>query len=276
MSDYLLRFAGIGRLYGTSALPAFARAHVCVVGIGGVGSWAAEALARSGIGEITLIDLDDVCISNINRQLHALTDTIGQDKVAVMAQRIKAINPWCVVHQVEDFIATDNLRQLITPQMDYVVDAIDSIKAKVALLAHCKRNKISVISTGGAGGQTDPTQIRIADLTQTINDPLLAKVRNTLRRDYNYSRNPKRRFGIECVYSTEQLVYPQADGSVCQQKTPQTSAEGQSSSIRLDCSGGFGATTVVTASFGLAAVSRVLRKLAAKASQNITPNDSSL
>lgn len=262
MSDYQLRFAGIARLYGVAALEKFRAAHVCVVGIGGVGSWAAEALARSGIGAITLIDLDDVCISNINRQLHAMTDTIGQDKVAVMAQRIKAINPDCIVHQVEDFVTTDNLRQLISSDIDYVVDAIDSIKAKVALLAYCKRNKIKVISTGGAGGQTDPTQIQIADLTQTINDPLLAKVRNSLRRDYNYSRNPKRRFGIDCVFSTEQLVYPQPDGSVCQQKTAQVNAEGEASSMRLDCSGGFGAVTVVTASFGFAAVSRVLKKLA--------------
>lgn len=262
MSDYQLRFAGIGRLYGVAALERFRQAHVCVVGIGGVGSWAAEALARSGIGKITLIDLDDVCISNINRQLHALTDTVGQDKVAVMAQRIKAINPECEVVQVEDFVAADNLSQLIGKDMDYVVDAIDSIKAKVALLAYCKRNKIKVISTGGAGGQTDPTQIQIADLTQTINDPLLAKVRNSLRRDYNYSRNPKRRFGIDCVFSTEQLVYPQADGSVCQQKTAQVNENGENSSMRLDCSGGFGAVTVVTASFGLAAVAKVLKKLA--------------
>jgi tRNA threonylcarbamoyladenosine dehydratase len=180
----------------------------------------------------------------------------------VMAQRIKAINPECNVIQVEDFVATDNLMQLISPDLDYLIDAIDSIKAKVALLAHCKRNKIKVISTGGAGGQTDPTQIQIADLTQTINDPLLAKVRNSLRRDYNYSRNPKRRFGIDCVYSTEQLVYPQPDGSVCQQKTAQVTDSGEVSSMRLDCSGGFGAVTVVTASFGLAAVSKVLKKLA--------------
>ncbi len=262
MSDYQLRFAGIARLYGVAALETFRRAHVCVVGIGGVGSWAAEALARSGIGEISLIDLDDVCISNINRQLHALSETVGQDKVAVMAQRIRAINPDCVVHQVEDFVSSDNLRQLISSDMDYVVDAIDSVKAKVALLAHCKRNKINVISTGGAGGQTDPTQIQLADLTQTINDPLLAKVRNSLRRDYNYSRNPKRRFGIDCVFSTEQLLYPQPDGSVCQQKTAQVPDTGEPGSMRLDCSGGFGAVTVVTASFGFAAVSRVLKKLA--------------
>jgi tRNA threonylcarbamoyladenosine dehydratase len=264
MSDYELRFAGIGRLYGIAALETFRAAHVCVVGIGGVGSWAAEALARSGIGRITLIDLDDVCVSNINRQLHALTDTVGQDKVAVMAQRIAAINPDCVVHQIADFVTTDNLRELISSDMDYVIDAIDAIKAKVALIAHCKRNKIKLICTGGAGGQTDPTQIQIADLTQTINDPLLAKVRNSLRRDFNYSRNPKRRFGVDCVFSTEQLVYPQPDGSVCQQKTPQLTDNGEVSSMRLDCSGGFGAVTVVTASFGFAAVSKVLKKLAQK------------
>lgn len=267
MSDYLLRFAGIGRLYGAVALDAFAKSHVCVVGIGGVGSWAAEALARSGIGEITLIDLDDVCISNVNRQLHALTGTIGQDKVAVMAERILQINPACVVHQVADFVAADNLFELMKSDFSYVIDAIDAIKAKTALIAHCKRNKIPLVTIGGAGGQTDPTQIQLADLTQTINDPLLAKVRNNLRRDYNYSRNVKRRFGIDAVYSTEQLSYPAADGTVCQAKPAVT--DDKPTAMRLDCSGGFGAVTVVTASFAFVAVSRVLRKLADKANQAV-------
>lgn len=272
MSDYLLRFAGIGRLYGTAALEVFAKAHVCVVGIGGVGSWAAEALARSGIGEITLIDLDDICISNVNRQLHALSDTIGQDKVAVMAERILQINPACVVHQVTDFIAADNMFELMQPDFSYVIDAIDAIKAKTALIAHCKRNKIPLVTIGGAGGQTDPTQIQLADLTQTINDPLLAKVRNNLRRDYNYSRNIKRRFGIDAVYSTEQLSYPAVDGTVCLAK-PEVTAE-KPTAMRLDCSGGFGAVTVVTASFAFVAVSRVLRKLADKA--NIAAKEAAL
>ncbi|MDX3775185.1 tRNA cyclic N6-threonylcarbamoyladenosine(37) synthase TcdA [Chromatiaceae bacterium AAb-1] len=258
MSDYELRFAGIGRLYGPAALDIFRHAHVAVIGIGGVGSWAAEALARSGIGEITLIDLDDVCVSNINRQLHALSSTVGQDKVAVMAERLRQINPDCTVHQVADFIATDNMAQLLGGNIDYVLDAIDSVKAKVALIAYCKRHKIPLITTGGAGGQLDPTRIELADLTQAYNDPLLAKVRNALRRDHQFSRNPKRRFGVDCVFSTEQLRYPQADGTVCQQK-PQ--GEG---SMRLDCSGGFGAATVVTASFGLAAVSKLLVKLISK------------
>lgn len=177
-----------------------------------------------------------------------------------MAERLSAIWPAIQVHQVSDFVDASNLAELISSDMDYVVDAIDSVSAKVSLVAHCKRNKIPLVCTGGAGGQTDPTQIQIADLTQTINDPLLAKVRNKLRRDYNYSRNPKRRFGIDCVYSTEQLKYPQPDGTVCQQKQ---TADGP---MRLDCSGGFGAVTVVTASFGMVAVSRVLNKMAAKAS----------
>lgn len=266
MSDYQLRFAGIGRLYGETALTAFRQAHVCVVGIGGVGSWAVEALARSGIGTLTCIDLDDICISNTNRQLPALTSTIGQDKVHVMTERVKQINPECIVHQVIDFVAPDNLTSLMLSEFDYVIDAIDAIKAKTALIAHCKRNKIPLISIGGAGGQWDPTQIQVADLSQTVNDPLLAKVRSNLRRDYHYSRNVKRRFGIEAVYSTEQLTYPQGDGGVCHEK-PAVAATETATSMRLDCSGGFGAVTVVTASFAMVAVSRVLRKIADKANK---------
>lgn len=257
--EYLHRFGGIGRLYGTAALTAFAGAHVCVIGIGGVGSWAAEALARSGIGAITLIDLDDICVSNTNRQIHALTSTIGQDKVTVMAARIREINPQCRVEMVEDFISTDNLFALLDQGFSYVVDCIDSIKSKTALIAFCKRNKIPLVTIGGAGGQLDPTQITVGDLAMTTNDPLLAKVRNNLRRDFNYSRNVKRRFGIDAVYSTEQLKYPQPDGSVCGAKSSNDGA------MRLDCSSGFGAVTVVTASFAFVAVSRVLKKLADKA-----------
>lgn len=257
--EYLHRFGGIGRLYGTAALTAFAGAHVCVIGIGGVGSWAAEALARSGIGAITLIDLDDICVSNTNRQIHALTSTIGQDKVTVMAARIREINPQCRVEMVEDFISTDNLFALLDQGFSYVVDCIDSVKSKTALIAFCKRNKIPLVTIGGAGGQLDPTQITVGDLAMTTNDPLLAKVRNNLRRDFNYSRNVKRRFGIDAVYSTEQLKYPQPDGSVCGAKSSNDGA------MRLDCSSGFGAVTVVTASFAFVAVSRVLKKLADKA-----------
>lgn len=254
--DYQLRFAGTRRLYGDALTAYFRQAHVVVVGIGGVGSWVAEALARSAIGEITLIDLDDICISNVNRQIHATDQTIGQMKVEVMADRIRAINPYCQVHQRAAFIQASNLAELIPDHVDYVVDAIDNVRDKAALIAWCKRRKIPIITLGGAGGQIDPTQISIADLTRTSQDPLAAKLRSVLRRHHGFSKTDK--FGIDCVYSTEQLRYPQADGSVCHRK-PET--DGPS---RLDCAGGFGAATCVTATFGFVAVSRVLKKMEAR------------
>ncbi|REL35963.1 tRNA cyclic N6-threonylcarbamoyladenosine(37) synthase TcdA [Thalassotalea euphylliae] len=255
MSDYQLRFGGIERLYGVQGAAVIKNASVCVIGIGGVGSWIAEALARSGFGHITLIDLDDICVTNINRQIHALTDTVGESKVETMAGRIKQINPDCNVTEVEDFITLENTRELITSGFDYVFDAIDSVQVKASLIAHCKRQKIPMITVGGAGGQTDPTHIAIADLSQTYQDPLLAKVRNLLRRDYNFSRNTKRKFSIDAVFSTQQLVYPDADGNVCHAKQSQDGA------MRLDCSGGFGAATHVTASFGFFAVGKAIDKL---------------
>lgn len=258
MSDYSLRFGGIARLYGQQGANIIRNAHACVIGIGGVGSWVAESFARNGIGNITLIDLDDLCITNINRQIHALTSTVGQSKVEVMAERITEINPECNVTQVEDFITMDNLRELLTLKFDYVVDAIDSVQVKSALIAHCKRNKIPLITIGGAGGQTDPSKIAIADLSQTYQDPLLSKVRNQLRREYNFSRNVKRKFSIDAVFSSEQLVYPDNEGNVCHAKQITDGA------MRLDCSGGFGAATHVTASFAFFAVGRVMEKLIKK------------
>ena len=257
--DYLQRFGGIGRLYGPAALERFSRSHVAVVGIGGVGTWVAEALARSGIARITLIDLDDICITNTNRQCHALKETVGLSKVAVMAQRIRAINPDCQVDEVEEFVDSDNLFELIDDSLDYLVDCIDSVKAKAALIAHCKRRKIRIVTVGGAGGQLDPTRVQVADLAKTYQDPLAAKVRNLLRREYNFSKNPKRRFQVECVFSDEQLKYPGADGQICLAKS---AAEGPKA---MDCASGFGAVTPVTGTFGFVAASRVLLKLAAQA-----------
>lgn len=263
LSDaYLQRFAGIGRLYGQQALHLFARSHFCVIGIGGVGSWAAEALARTGIGAITLIDMDDVCVTNINRQIHAMQGTIGQPKIEVMRERILAINPECQVQCVDDFVTADNVPEMMQPGFDYVIDAIDSIRPKAALLAYCRRNKIPLVTTGGAGGQIDPTQIRVADLAKTLQDPLAAKLRERLKSEHGVLKNSKGRLGIECVFSTEALRYPQADGSaVCGMKN---TAEG---SMRMDCAAGFGAATVVTASFGFVAVSHALKKLMAKAAR---------
>lgn len=257
-SDFENRFGGSQRLYGQAAVELFRQSHVCVIGIGGVGSWVVEALARTAIGKITLIDLDDICITNTNRQIHALDGNIGASKVEAMAERVKLINPECQVELIEDFITRDNIPELITNDFDYVVDAIDSVKEKAALIAHCNRRKIPIVTVGGAGGQTDPTRVEVGDLSKTSQDPLAAKVRSFLRRHYGFSKSG-RRFAVECVYSSEQLVYPQADGSVCQQKS---SMDGNT---RLDCSGGFGAATVVTATFGFVAVSRVLKKLVERA-----------
>lgn len=257
--DYAFRFGGIRRLYGAQAAARFQRAHVVVVGLGGVGSWAAEALARSGIGTLTLIDLDDVCVSNVNRQLHALDGTIGRPKVEVLAERFRAINPSLEVIADSAFVTPHNLAARIPEDADHVIDAIDSVAAKAALIAWCKRRKLGLTVTGAAGGQTDPTQIRTADLTRTEHDPLLAKVRARLRRDFGFSRNPRRRFSVECVYSDEQLVYPGSDGEVCLQKP------GLGEATRLDCASGFGAATFVTGSFGFVAASRTLARLAERA-----------
>ncbi|WP_439256663.1 tRNA cyclic N6-threonylcarbamoyladenosine(37) synthase TcdA [Lonepinella sp. BR2271] len=248
IDNFEQRFGGIGRLYTPNGLAQLRQSHICVIGIGGVGSWVVEALARSGIGKITMIDMDDICVTNINRQLPALTGTIGKLKTEVMAERINLINPECQVNIIDDFLSSENLADYLTPNYDYVIDAIDSVKTKSALIAYCKRNKIKVITIGGAGGQTDPTQIQIADLSKTIQDPLLAKVRSTLRKDYHFSQNPKRKFGVEAVFSTQPLIFPQM-------------RENCEISASMNCANGFGAATMITATFGFFAVSRVIDKL---------------
>ncbi|MDP8160141.1 tRNA cyclic N6-threonylcarbamoyladenosine(37) synthase TcdA [Pasteurella atlantica] len=248
IDNYNQRFGGIGRLYTPQGLEKLRQSHICVIGIGGVGSWAVEAFARSGIGNITLIDMDDICVTNINRQIHALSGQIGNLKTEAMQERIKLINPECEVQIIDDFLTKDNLSDYLMRGYDYVIDAIDSVQTKAALIAYCKRNKIKLITTGGAGGQTDPTQIQITDLSKTIQDPLASKVRNILRKEYNFSTNPKRKFGIDCVFSTQPLIFPKM-------------GEGCEVSATMNCANGFGATTVVTATFGFFAVSRVIDKL---------------
>lgn len=251
--DYQRRFGGIARLYGEAGLAAFGRAHVCVVGVGGVGSWVVEALARSAVGELTLIDLDHVAESNTNRQLPALEGNYGKAKVRALEERILAINPDCRVHCVEEFVTVDNPGELLSPGMDCVMDCIDSFRIKAALIAHCRRNRIDCITVGGAGGQTDPGKIRIADLSRTEHDPLLAKTRKLLRTDYGFSRNLKRRFSVPAVYSAEQ-PRPLGREAGCELGTA-------SPTTGLNCAG-FGAAMHVTASFGLFAVGHVLDRLA--------------
>ena len=249
------RFGGMERLYGQDTARALTSAHVAIAGVGGVGSWAAEALARSGIGAITLIDMDDICVTNSNRQIHTLANTIGRPKVEAMAERLRAINPECRVTAVPQFVTIRNMDKVLPRDCSAVVDAIDSVTHKAALLAHCRRQKQWVICAGGAGGQMDPTRIRVADLSRTTQDPLLAKVRNLLRREYGFSRNPKRRFSIPAIYSEEQLTYPTPEGGTSHEKP----GEGPT---RLDCSTGFGAASFVTGTFGFVAASRVLEHLA--------------
>ena len=248
------RFGGIARLYGESALLDLQLAHFAVIGVGGVGTWVAEALARSGVGEITLVDLDDICITNSNRQIHALQSTIGRQKTQVLAERLRDINPEIIVHEVEDFLDGDNMEEVILTSMDFVIDAIDAGQVKAKLIAHCRRHKQLMLTIGSAGGKVDPMKITHCDLSRTTNDPLLAKVRNSLRRLHGFPRNPKRYFSIEAIYSVEQMRYPDTEGGVCSSKA---NLDG---GVKLDCSGGFGAATMVTASFGLVAVSRAIQK----------------
>ncbi len=248
-------FSGTRRLYSDSGVERLERAKVMVIGIGGVGSWVAEALVRSAVGHIVLVDLDDICVSNTNRQAHTLKNTIGQLKVEAMADRLRLINPQCKVTCIVDFVNRDNLAELIDTNIDYVVDAIDNARVKAAIIKHCKRNKIRVITIGGAGAQIDPLKVQVSDLSRTWQDPLSAKVRSELRRNYGFSKNPKRRFGVECVYSTEQLRYPNADGTVDFEKNSGELAG------KLDCAQGLGASVVVTATFAMVASSRVLNRL---------------
>ena len=249
------RFSGIRRLYGEQALARFGQARVCVLGIGGVGSWAAEALARSAIGHITLIDLDQVAESNINRQCHALDSTLGMAKVQVMAARIQQINPACQVTAIEDFLTVENLELLLRERFDYIIDCIDGYRTKARLIAWCRRNRLGLITVGGAGGQTDPTRIRVADLSRTQHDALFSKTRKLLRYEYGFPENPKRRFDSPCVYSDEQPMFPTEDGGVSPQK-PDAQVLGG-----LSCAGGLGSVMTVTASFGLVAAAHVLKKL---------------
>ena len=250
--DFARRFGGIGRLYGERALERFKTAHVCVIGVGGVGSWIVEALARSAVGHLTLVDLDNVAESNINRQIQALTGTIGQPKIEALRDRIAQINPYCRVTLVEDFIEPDNIVQMIDGKgFDYVVDAIDSVKAKAALIAYCRAHALPMITSGGAGGQTDPTKIEVRDLGRTEQEPLLKKVRKLLRAQYGFSRGEKQKYGIDAVFSMEPLRYPESEDA----------CEIESSVTGLNCAG-FGSSMVVTASFGMIAAAHILRKLA--------------
>lgn len=272
--DYERRFGGVARLYGAAALQRFRQARVCVVGVGGVGSWIVEALARSAIGHLTLIDLDNLAESNVNRQIHALTSTLGQAKVTALHERIGQINPTCVVTEVEDFVDPENVEQMLGGgRFDYVIDAIDNVPAKVAMIAWCRKNGMPMVTIGSAGGQIDPTRIEIRDLCRTEQEPLLAKVRKRLRSQHGFPRGTKNKFHIDAVFSTEPLRFPElAEGEACEVAPAEDMDVGEDAAdstqagvTGLNCAG-FGSAMVVTATFGLVAAAHVLKKLAEQAS----------
>jgi len=271
--DFGRRFGGVRRLYGDAGLAKFQVAHIVVVGIGGVGSWAAEALARSAIGAITLIDLDNIAESNVNRQIHAVDGAFGKAKVTAMRERILSINPSCKVVEIEDFVTPENIENLLSfqmnGQMDGIVDCIDDAKAKAAIAAFCKAKKIPLIMTGGAGGRLDATRIKTADLANVTSDKLLAKVRNILRKDYGFPKGKdgvsakQSKMNVICVYSDELVRAPleaKTKSHVTSSDVDLTSCDLDNSITGLNCAG-YGSSVCVTAPFGFAAAGLMLNAL---------------
>jgi tRNA A37 threonylcarbamoyladenosine dehydratase len=252
--DLRERFAGIDRLYGRGAVQRLSDRHVAVVGLGGVGSWAAEAFARSAVGRLTLVDADDLCVSNTNRQLPAIAGQYGRAKVEAMAERLRAINPAIDVDPVASFLTPSNLDDLLDRGYDLVLDACDSFRSKVTAIAWCRRRKQPILTVGSAGGRTDPTQVRVRDLSRTEHDAMLSLIRKKLRGEFNFPKNADRYFGVPAVYSLENVKYPQADGSVCGLR-PQLDND---AALKLDCGAGLGAATHVTGAFAFAAVGKAL------------------
>jgi tRNA A37 threonylcarbamoyladenosine dehydratase len=246
-ADLQRRFGGLERLYGMEGAAAIRRAHVAVVGIGGVGSWAAEALARSGVGALTLVDLDHVAESNINRQIHALDSTIGQAKVLAMRERIAQINPRCTVHAVEEFVEPLNWPQLLPAGVDAVIDACDQVQAKAAMASWARETKTLFVSCGAAGGKRLAHKVDIDDLANTTHDPLLAQLRYRLRKFHGAPKEGKK-IGVACVFSREPVAPPD----------PSCAIEGDGS---LNCHG-YGSVVSVTATFGQCAAGWVLDRIA--------------
>lgn len=254
MSNNEFRFSGISRLYGSKAGPILKNSHVCIIGIGGVGAWSVEALARSGVGELTLVDLDDICVTNVNRQLHALDGEIGNLKVESMAKRCKLINPDIKINEITDFFTASTSDKILSQDFDYVIDAIDSFENKILLVNECHKRNIKVVTVGGAGGKQDPTKVAVDDLTKSWNDRLLQKLRKKLRRDYEFPRGGAK-FDVLSVFSSELPFLQNEDGSVSQTRNE------EQKSYRLDCHTGYGSSSPVTGTFGLVAANVVIKEL---------------
>lgn len=268
LADTERRFGGLSRLYGNAGAQNIRGAHVVVVGIGGVGSWAAEALARSGIARLTLIDLDHIAESNVNRQIHALDDTFGQAKVQAMRERIGHINPACEVHCVEEFVDETNWPAIATLESSNfsslsVIDACDQVKAKTAMAAwslqqavQSKHSSVNFISVGAAGGKRHAHKVEIEDLSLTTHDPLLAQLRYRLRKNHGAARTGK--MAVSCVFSRESVVTPAAN--VPNSGAADSTLESSSQDSTLNCHG-YGSVVSVTATFGMCAAGWVLDKI---------------
>jgi len=253
--SYRERFSGLARLYGAPALERLWSARVTVIGVGGVGSWTVEALARSGIGSIDLIDLDDVCITNTNRQLPALVNTVGVPKIEVLEARVAEINPECRVTAVPMFVTPSNVEAILPREATFVIEAIDRTSVKAAILHECRRRGIPVVTVGGSGGRKDPTRLQVADLAVSGHDMLLRLTRKRLRRVHGWEMGNGHRFGIRTVFSSEPQVFPWTDGTVCAEPEPDAS-------LRMDCASGVGAACFLTGAVGFLAAGEVVSQIA--------------
>lgn len=252
-ADHSRRFGGIARLYGSAGAAAIAQAHIAVVGIGGVGSWAAEALARSGVGTLTLIDMDHVAESNINRQIHANDATLGQAKIMAMQHRIASFHPNCSVHMVDDFVTPDNWQSLLHQELngvDAVIDACDQMAAKTAMTAWARTAKVPFITVGAAGGKQQPWLVEVDDIANATHDPLLAQLRQRLRKWHDAPRDKGKKLGVHCVFSRESVRHPAPDDN-----TGCAITDGS-----LNCHG-YGSSVTVTATFGMCAAGWILQQI---------------
>ncbi len=257
-SLYDSKFSGISRLYGKAGLNNIKNAHVLIAGLGGVGSWATEAIVRSGVGKITIVDPDDICVTNANRQLHAVEGTYGKFKADVLKERMLLINPELKIEVVKEFLGEKNIADIFTKNNlgvpHHVIDGIDSMKHKIAIIIYCRDHKIPMVTVGATAGKWDPTKLKAGDLGDSFNDKLVMRVRKKLRAYYDYPPTEKIHYGIDCVFSIEQAVFPDGQGGICH-LTPEVESK------RLDCFTGMGSATFVTGSAGFIAASIVIKNL---------------
>lgn len=266
-ADLDRRFGGLSRLYGPQAPARLQQAHVAVAGLGGVGSWTVEALVRCGVGALTLIDLDHIAESNVNRQIHALTSTLGQSKVDAMAERVLEINPECRLTRIDDFVSPENVAELLPGPYTVIIDCTDQADAKIAMILHARALGVPMLLCGGAGGKTDPLALRAGDLSASVNDALLAKLRNKLRREHGFPRasdqNGKAlkrvpKMGVHALWFDQPAILPDAWTRPIEGEDDMGAAAQSPAPQGLSCAG-YGSVVTVTAAMGMAAANEALR-----------------